>query len=212
MVGVGRVSSTALIYDYPWASLGKGTVVDVGGGVGGFALELAKQYQELKFVIQDRAEVIEKGVALWRKEKPDALESGRAKLIAEDFFQVNSVKGADVYFMRGIMHDWPDAESVKILKAVVPAMSKDSRIVIAEFIVNNTLGAPEIPSAPWPLPANYGIYPRYTHQRDLVMMSLFNSMERSLDQFRDIIQEAGLVVGKIYECRSQTSLIECRLP
>ncbi|MCJ1283722.1 hypothetical protein MMC26_003053 [Xylographa opegraphella] len=200
MVGVGRVSSTALIYDYPWSSLGKGTVVDVGGGVGGFALELAKQYPDLQFVVQDRAEVIAKGVTLWTKEMPDALSSHRAKLMAEDFFKVNPVKGAEVYFMRGIMHDWPNAESIKILKGIVPAMTAKSRVVIAEFIVNNTLGDPELQRAPWPLPANYGIYPRYTYQRDLVMMSLFNSMERTLDQFREIIRGAGLVIERVWEC------------
>lgn len=91
-------------------------------------------------------------------------------------------------------------------------MTAKSRVVIAEFILNDTLGDPELPHAPWPLPANYGIYPCYTHQRDLVMMSLFNSMERTLDQFRGIIHAAGLVIERVWECRSQTSLIECRLP
>ena len=34
MLGGGRVMGTAHLYDYPWQELGKGTVVDVGGGVG----------------------------------------------------------------------------------------------------------------------------------------------------------------------------------
>lgn len=34
MFGGGRVMCTAHLYDYPWHELGKGTVVDVGGGVG----------------------------------------------------------------------------------------------------------------------------------------------------------------------------------
>lgn len=34
MTGIGKVSSTAMVYDYPWGALGNGTVVDVGGGVG----------------------------------------------------------------------------------------------------------------------------------------------------------------------------------
>lgn len=34
MLGGGRVMCTAHLYDYPWQELGKGTVVDVGGGVG----------------------------------------------------------------------------------------------------------------------------------------------------------------------------------
>lgn len=91
-------------------------------------------------------------------------------------------------------------------------MSKDSRIVIAELILNTTVGCAEIPDAPKPLPANYGIFPRYSHQRDLVMLSLFNSAERTPDQFREIFDEAGLVIERIVECRSQTGLIVCRLP
>lgn len=34
MLGGGRVFGQAHLYDYPWAELGKATVVDVGGGVG----------------------------------------------------------------------------------------------------------------------------------------------------------------------------------
>ncbi len=37
MVGGGRVTGKAHVYDFPWASLGNGTVVDVGGGVGTFS-------------------------------------------------------------------------------------------------------------------------------------------------------------------------------
>jgi hypothetical protein len=34
MFGAGKVFSSPLVYDYPWASLGNGKVVDVGGGIG----------------------------------------------------------------------------------------------------------------------------------------------------------------------------------
>jgi hypothetical protein len=34
MLGGGRVSGTAHLFDYPWARLGRARVVDVGGGVG----------------------------------------------------------------------------------------------------------------------------------------------------------------------------------
>lgn len=39
-------------------------VVDVGGGVGGTCLPLAKAYPHLNFVIQDRQAVIEKGTTV----------------------------------------------------------------------------------------------------------------------------------------------------
>ncbi|KAJ5725584.1 uncharacterized protein N7483_006941 [Penicillium malachiteum] len=211
MTGIGRVSSTAMIYDYPWDSLGNGTVVDVGGGVGTHSMNIAKAYPELNFIIQDRPEVIEKGVALWTKELPSYLQNGQVQLTPGDFFQTQSVSGAAVYFLHTILHDWPDAESIQILKSLTPAMTADSRVLIGEMVINNSLGTKEIPDAPKPLPADYGLYSRYSHERDLVMLSLFNSKERTMDDFRAIIHAAGLVVESVYECRSHMSLIECRL-
>jgi hypothetical protein len=34
MVGGGKVFGAAHVVDYPWAKLGKATVVDIGGGIG----------------------------------------------------------------------------------------------------------------------------------------------------------------------------------
>ncbi|KAL6234377.1 S-adenosyl-L-methionine-dependent methyltransferase [Aspergillus navahoensis] len=211
MTGIGRVSSTAMIYDYPWNALGNGTVVDVGGGVGTHSMNIARVYPNLNFIIQDRPEVIEKGMALWSRELPAYVQTGKVQLTAGDFFQPQSVAGAAVYFLHTILHDWPDAECIQILKSLVPAMGPDSRVLIGEMVINNSLGTKEIPDAPKPLPADYGVYSRYSHERDLVMLSLFNSKERTMDDFRELIRRAGLVVNKVYECRSHMSLIECRL-
>ncbi len=78
--------------------------------------------------------------------------------------------------------------------------------------MNTTLGCPELTAAPRPLPANYGVYTRYSHQRDLAVMSLINGIERTPRQFREIVEEAGLKLHKIWECRSQVSLLELTLP
>lgn len=78
--------------------------------------------------------------------------------------------------------------------------------------MNTTLGCPELAPAPLPLPANYGSYTRYSHQRDLAMMSIINGIERTPAQFRDIVEEAGLKMHKIWDCRSQVSLVELALP
>jgi hypothetical protein len=48
---------------YDWKSLPANTlVVDVGGGVGTASLSLAKEFSQLKFVIQDRQPVVDAGV------------------------------------------------------------------------------------------------------------------------------------------------------
>jgi hypothetical protein len=78
--------------------------------------------------------------------------------------------------------------------------------------MNTTLGCKEIESAPKPLPANYGYFTRYSHQRDVAMMALINGIERTPEEFKDIAGRAGLVLRKIYDCRSQVGLVECVLP
>ena len=76
--------------------------------------------------------------------------------------------------------------------------------------MNTTLGSSSLTPAPVPLPANYGYYTRYSHHRDLAMMGIINGIERTPGQFRELVEEAGLRVEKIWECRSQVSIIECR--
>ncbi|KAL9599305.1 MAG: hypothetical protein Q9219_003932 [cf. Caloplaca sp. 3 TL-2023] len=213
MLGGGRVTGTAHLFDFPWADLGEGLVVDVGGGVGGFCLQLSHLYPSLRFIIQDRAPVLEQAkAAVWPKENPEAVESGRVSFVAHDFFIENPVKGADIYWLRYIIHDWSDDYCVRILAAIRAAMAPQSRILICDQVMNTTLGSAQITPAPAPLPANYGSFTRWSHQRDITMMSIINGIERTPAEFGQIIEKAGLVISKIYACRSQVSLVECVLP
>ncbi|KAJ5892735.1 hypothetical protein N7504_009426 [Penicillium tannophilum] len=214
MLGGGRVFGVAHLYDFPWASLGKAQVVDVGGGVGGFCLQLSKIYPDLSFIVQDRAPVLAQAQReIWPLENPQALNTGRVKFLEHDFFNLNPVTGADVYWLRYILHDWSDDYCIKILSAIKAAMNTSSRILICDQVMNTTAGFEErIASAPEPLPANYGYFTRYSHQRDITMMSIINGIERTPAEFQDIIERSGLVMNRIYDCRSQVSLVECVLP
>jgi hypothetical protein len=78
--------------------------------------------------------------------------------------------------------------------------------------MNTTLGSEELTAAPAPLPANWGSYTRYSHHRDLAMMAIINGIERTPAEFRKIIEKAGLRLRKIWDCRSQVSLVEVVLP
>ena len=90
-----------------------------------------------------------------------------------------------------------------------------SRILICDQVMNTTLGVnhshqKDLSSAPTPLLDNYGYYTRYSHHRDLAMMGIINGIERTPSQFRELVEEAGLRVERIWECRSQVSIIEVR--
>lgn len=82
----------------------------------------------------------------------------------------------------------------------------------SDQVMNTTLGSPELPPAPQPLPANWGYYTRYSHQRDLAMLSIINGIERKPTEFSVIIERAGLRLRKIWDCRSQVGLVEVVLP
>ncbi|PLN86961.1 S-adenosyl-L-methionine-dependent methyltransferase [Aspergillus taichungensis] len=213
MFAGGLVFGNAHLYDYPWKSLGKSQIVDVGGGVGGFCIQLSHLYPDLRFVVQDRAPALQQAeTSVWPRENPKALNDGRVSFMVHDFFNENPVKGADVYWLRYIMHDWSDDYCVQILSAIRSSMGERSRLLICDQVMNTTLGCQEIESAPKPLPANYGYFTRYSHQRDIAMMALINGIERTPAEFRDIAERAGLVLRKIFDCRSQVGLVECVLP
>jgi len=91
-------------------------------------------------------------------------------------------------------------------------MRPNSRLLICDQVMNTTVGCDAIRSAPAPLPADYGYATRYSHQRDITMMNIINGIERTPDDFRELIEKAGLVMSRMYDCRSQVSLVECMLP
>ena len=60
MVGAEPILHGGLIYDYDWTKHGESaTIVDVGAGMGGAAIELARRFPKLRIIMQDKPEVIE---------------------------------------------------------------------------------------------------------------------------------------------------------
>ncbi|CCL98643.1 uncharacterized protein FIBRA_00645 [Fibroporia radiculosa] len=210
MVGGGRVHSTPLYADYPWESLGDGTLVDVGAGVGGMSLDLAKQFPRLRFVLQDRPSVISGAEAVWKRELPHMISTNRVQFMAHDFFADQPVKGASVYLMRYIMHDWPDEQCITILSKLRDIMGPHSRILAVDQILHPTVGSAYLNPAPAPLPPNYGHVQLLSHMRDLNMLALFNGMERTPEDFASLAERAGLKMVKIWECRSTMGIAEMR--
>ena len=123
-----RRSASPLFDAFDWASLGKATVVDVGGSQGAVAIPLAQTFPDLTVIVQDFPDVVEEG----RERLPEPLKE-RVKFMAYDFFTEQPVKDAAVYFFRATFHNWPDAYCLKILQNVVPAMRPGARLVVNEF-------------------------------------------------------------------------------
>lgn len=58
-----------------------------------------------------------------------------------DFFLEQPVKHAKAYILRRVLHDWKDDEAQQILKAIIPAMAPDSRILVGDFVLAERLTA-----------------------------------------------------------------------
>ncbi|KAJ7869535.1 hypothetical protein B0H13DRAFT_2043258 [Mycena leptocephala] len=77
---------------------------------------------------------------------------------------------------------------------------------------NQTAPWPTTSIAPKPLLPNYGQPQRFIHCRDLNMMNLINGTERTVSEMTHVIESAGLVVEKIWECRGAVHITEYVLP
>ncbi|KAI5919442.1 sterigmatocystin 8-O-methyltransferase [Camillea tinctor] len=154
-----------------WAAMGEGTVVDVGGSAGHDAMVLAKKFPKLKITVQDLPKVRSEFEAT----RPKELES-RVTFMEHDFFEPQKVQ-ADVYLLKMILHDWPDEECAKILRALIPAIKPGARVILYEYIGNQ--GETEGPQLPLSM-QNMGT------ATDIRLMALFNGKERPVDAWKGI--------------------------
>lgn len=216
MKGWGDSTETwAVVNAFPWGSLRDGaTVCDVGGGIGVISMQLADAYPNLRIVLQDVPAQIEMAKnEVWPKSCPAAVVDGRVEFKAIDFFAESPVKGCDVYFLKNILHNWPDKECKTILQSVGNAMSVNSRLLIFDYIIQytnrdeDTSQSVDLKPAPKPLLPNYGAGRMIQYNIDLDMMCLFNSQERSLDHFVKLGKEAGLKFVRVWDAR-EASIIE----
>jgi len=145
--------------------------VDVGGGIGHQGVELKTRYPSLtgRFILQDL---------------PEPLESALPGVepLAHDFFTPQPVncKGAKFYYMRNILHDWPDDRCRTILSHLRDAMGPDSFVLIDEMVLPNESASLS------------------AMQLDMIMMASASSMERTEQQWIDLLDSVGLEIAHTY--------------
>ena len=79
-----------------------------------------------------------------------------------------------------ILHDWPDAECVKIMQALRPALKPGARILFMDYIGKQDGIDPKLPRS----------ITQFGTSSDLRMMALFNTRERSLEAWKGIVRAA----------------------
>ncbi|KAK6860651.1 hypothetical protein PG995_004287 [Apiospora arundinis] len=162
---------------YPWGKLPEGAmVVDVGGSGGHFARDLSEAHPSFSIIVQDLPRVIRQTI---KDQKRNSSSFKSVTYQAQNCFEEQSVKAADVCFMRHVFHNHPDAECVTILKALLPALKPGARVLVSEYIVP--------PSAE----LSGGLSTKAMRQMDLLTMSLFNAKERTKEEYSRLFEQAS---------------------
>ncbi|KAJ4301955.1 hypothetical protein N0V90_004051 [Kalmusia sp. IMI 367209] len=144
--------------------------VDIGGSRGYISIALAQRYPGLKCYVQDTPETLQGALA------PNGLED-RVQFSVHNFFAAQTIKDADVYFMRSILHDWSDKYALEIIRNLIPALKVGAKVIVNEVCL------PE----PNTIPAYHD---QLLRGYDLAMFQQFNSPERDAADWKALFHTA----------------------
>lgn len=167
---------------------GRALVVDIGGGKGHDLEKFRAKHPNIparSLVLHDLPATL-----------VDVELTGPAYVVQpNDFFEPEPVKGAKVYFMHNVLHDWPDDAATVILQNIAEAMEKG----YSKLLIHESLVTAEKPLA------------RVTTS-DIVMMALLAAKERTDTEWMDLINGAGSKVVRIWRpVEAVESVIEAEL-
>jgi hypothetical protein len=154
-------------------------VADLGGGGGTLLLAILQTYPEVKGMLVDRQESIDRAAPHFASEGLSA----RCKLVAADL-RDSVPAGADVHILKHVLHGCTDEAAVRILRNCFSVLASNSRLLVIEFV----------------LPDLFNYVDKELEGRvmsDLNMMTVTGGKERSAAEWRDLLPKAGFAVQRI---------------
>ena len=159
------------------------TVADIGGGNGLTLAAVLNHYAGVNGILFDLPQVVKRAV-------PIITQSGladRVRLEGGDFFR--EVPKADAYVLRHIVHDWSDDGAAAILRNCRTAMNKGGKVLIVETVI----------------PVDNE--PCFGKWLDLMML-VIGGKERTAEQYKLLLEEAGLKLSRIIPTSAAISIVE----
>ncbi|MBS0648814.1 MAG: methyltransferase [Verrucomicrobia bacterium] len=159
------------------------SVYDIGGGTGHFLTALLKANPTLHGTLYELPEVI-------RDCKTSIVNFERCTLISGDFFE-RIPEGGDAYLLKSVLHNWTDKAAVKILKKCHEAMKEEARLLIVEPIITSAQKDP-------------------AKLMDVFLMVTTGGKERTLQDFKSLLDQAGFFLESITPTDTEYHIIEAR--
>ncbi|MCW1961823.1 methyltransferase [Chryseobacterium viscerum] len=189
MTGLSGMVLNGIVENYDFAPYK--TIVDIGGGNGAMMYAMLNASPESSGIIFDEAHVTEKTLQLI----PENLKD-RCTVATGSFFE-KVPSGADLYTMKWIIHDWNDDECIQILKVCYNAMPKGAKLLIVDAVI----------------PDNSRNEPHISKLFDIVMMACLTGRERTLNEFKNLLDKSGLKFNRVVQIGTEVkSIVECEKP
>ena len=94
--------------------------------------------------------------------------------------RLTNTPGAKFYYLKTVIHNWPDHKVREILQNIIPAMSAHSVILIDEMVLPDS-------GVNW-----------HATSMDLTMMALLAAVERTRTQWAELLDSVGLKIKKVH--------------
>jgi len=165
------------------------TVVDVGGGRGTLIAGLLKANPGLRGTVFD----IEAGLAETEAYLKNEGVHDRCAVKRGSFFD-HVPSGHDAYVLKNIIHDWSDEKAGVILANCRKAIGPERRLILIERIM--------------PTRSEDSANARQLFMVDMQMLVVLGGRERTLEEFRGLLEAAGFQLTRVIPTESPFQLIE----
>src|SRR5581483_4588015 len=153
-------------------------IADVGGGRGHLLRAILDKTPGSTGILFDRPHVV-----------ADAPPHPRMKPVGGDFF-TGPLPEADAYLLMDVLHDWPDADVVRILKSVRKAAPNNTTVLVIETVLPQTPG------------------PHLAKALDVNMLVMTGGRERTPDEHGKLMAAAGFRLEKVIPTAAPYSLVK----
>lgn len=158
-------------------------VVDVGGGRGHLLRALSERHPGIEVTLVELPEVIDR--------LADQAGVDGVKLVAADFF-TDALPSADVYVLMEIIHDWEDADAVRILSNIRRSAPDGATVLIIETVLEDRRERDPAKTL------------------DIVMLALTGGRERTPAEYSSLLEQAGFELADVIPTGGGVQLVEAR--
>ena len=160
-------------------------LADIGGGNGSLIGTVLQRYPKLKGLLLDLGHVARRT----RESLKTYGVDDRCSVIEGNFFE-SVPSGADTYLFRHIIHDWTDEQLVQILNNRRKVIPNNGKLLIIEAVVTT------------------GNESSLAKDFDMVMLVFPGSIERTEEEYRFLLEQAGFQLSSITPTASVISVVE----